>query len=166
METLTEMKERLNLPRINQIGVVVKDIERAVDSLESLFHIGPFTVYEFVPDRHWYKEEPSSLRLLMGKAMWGETEFELIQPLEGRTIHQEFLDLHGEGLQHLGFHVRDFDETFRYLTGMGFEPLMRAESHVEMYGGDLKACYFDTRRVAGIICEIIWKSWLPECQPE
>jgi len=41
---------------------------------------------------------------------------------------------------------------------------MRTETFVEIYDGHLRACYFDTSRVGGVICEIIWKSWLPECQ--
>ena len=39
---------------------------------------------------------------------------------------------------------------------------MRAESYVAAYKGHLKACYFDTRRIGGIIFEIMWKSWLME----
>jgi len=164
MDEIEEMQTKLDLPRVSQIGVVVRDMDRAVDYYESIFGLGPFTVYEFVPDKHWYMEEPSPLKLLMGKAMWGDVEWELLQPLEGKSLHQDFLDTHGEGLQHLGFNVGNYDETFERMKQAGFQPLMRAESYVETYGGNLKACYFDTRRVGGVICEIIWKSWLPECQ--
>jgi hypothetical protein len=37
--------------------------------------------------------------------------------------------------------------------------LMRAETYVETYKGHLKASYFDTRRVGGVIFEIIWREW-------
>ena len=164
MSDVKELQMKLNLPQVSQIGVVVRDMDRAVDYYESIFGLGPFTVYEFVPDKHWYMEEPSPLKLLMGKAMWGDMEWELLQPLEGKSLHQEFLDTHGEGLQHLGFNVKDYDETFGRMKQAGFQPLIRVESYVETYGGDLKACYFDTRPIGGVICEIIWKSWLPECQ--
>ena len=95
----------------------------------------------------------------MGKTMWGKLEWELLQPLEGRSIHQDFLDAHGEGLHHLGFMVHDYEEAMEKMAGAGCIPLMRAESRMEMYGGVLKACYFDTGSVGGVICEIIWRSW-------
>ena len=158
-----DLLKKIGLPPPSQIGVVVRDIERAVDYYGSVFGLGPFTVYEFVPDNHWYMEEPSHLKLRMGKAMWGRLELELLQPLEGKSLHEEFLRTHGEGLQHLGINVRDYDEVFDRMKKEGFQPLMRADTYVETYQGHLKACYFDTRKVGGVILEIIRKSWLPEC---
>jgi 4-hydroxyphenylpyruvate dioxygenase-like putative hemolysin len=98
----------------------------------------------------------------MGKAMWGNVELELIQPLEGESLHTDFLETYGEGLHHLGFNVVNYDVVFERFLQEGFKPLMRAESYVAAYKGHLKACYFDTRRIGGIIFEIIWKSWLME----
>lgn len=163
MNHLNEVISYIDLPRVSQVGVVVKDVQEASRFYTEFFGLGPFTIYEFKPDRHWFMGEPSPLRLMMAKATWGEVELELLQPLEGRSLHQDFLKKHGEGLQHLGFNVSDYWYVNDRMTKAGFEPLMQAESFVEQYGGDLKACYFDTRRVGGVICEIIWKSWLPEC---
>jgi len=157
-----EMTIKLGLPPVSQIGVVVKDMDAAVGYYSSVFGLGPFTVYKFVPEKHWYMERPSPLKLKMGKAMWGDIEWELLQPLEGKSLHQEFLDKQGEGLQHLGFNVPDYDEMFGKFLKSGFKPLMRAETYIDTYKGYLRACYFDTRRVGGVIFEIIWKSWLME----
>jgi methylmalonyl-CoA/ethylmalonyl-CoA epimerase len=155
-----ELKSRLRLPPVSQIGVVVRDTEKAVRYYDSIFGIGPFTVYEWAPDKHWIMEEPSPLKLRMGKAQWGDVELELIQVLEGRSDHTDFLETRGEGLHHLGFNISDYDDLFQRFLREGFKPLMRAESYVSAYDGHLKACYFDTRQVGGILFEIIWKSWL------
>ena len=155
-----ELKARLRLPPVGQLGVVVREMEKVVNYYTSIFGIGPFTVYEWAPDRHWVMEEPSPLKLRMGKAMWGNLELELIQPLEGNSPHRDFLETWGEGLHHLGFHVSDYDEFFRRFLQEGFKPLMRAESYVPAFQGHLKACYFDTRQIGGVLFEIIWKSWL------
>jgi 4-hydroxyphenylpyruvate dioxygenase-like putative hemolysin len=160
MSTSETLREVLALPPVSQIGVVVRDIDKAADYYSAVFGIGPFTIYEFVPEKHWYMEEPSHLKLKMGKAMLGKLEWEMIQPLEGKSLHQEFLQKHGEGLQHLGFNVPNYDEVFKRMRKAGFQPLMRAETYVDTYKGYLRACYFDTRRVGGVIFEIIWKSWL------
>lgn len=157
---MEDLKIKLGLPPISQIGFVVKDMDKAVEYYSSIFKIGPFTVYEFIPEKHWFMEELSYLKLKMGKAAWGDLEFELIQPIEGKSFHREFLETHGEGIQHLGFFVPNYDEMFEKFKAAGFKPVMRAETYVETYKGYLRATYFDTRRIGGIMFEIIWKSWL------
>jgi methylmalonyl-CoA/ethylmalonyl-CoA epimerase len=160
MSGINELKTRLSLPLVSQIGVVVRDVDRAADWYSSVFGLGPFTIYEWVPDRHWVLEEPSYLKLKMGKAQWGGIELELIQPLEGESHHRDFLATVGEGLHHLGFNVNNYDEVYEKFLSQGFKPLMRAESFVAAYNGHLRACYFDTRQIGGVLFEIIWKSWL------
>jgi len=160
MSGIDELKAKLSLPPVSQVGLVVREMEKAVSYFSSVFGIGPFTVYDWTPDKHWVMEEPSYLKLRMGKTMWGDIELELIQPLEGKSLHTDFLQTCGEGLHHLGFNVPNYDEVFECFLQEGFKPLMRAESYVATYRGDLKACYFDTRQIGGIIFEIIWKSWL------
>jgi 4-hydroxyphenylpyruvate dioxygenase-like putative hemolysin len=160
MSDTEKLKARLELPPVSQIGIVVRDIGKAVEYYSTLFGLGPFTVYEFAPEKHWCLEEPSPVRLQMGKTMLGDIEFELIQPLDGNSDHRQFLENRGEGLHHLGFNVPRYDEVFQRFVQEGFQPLMRAESYVPTYKGTVKACYFDTRRVGGVLFEIIWKSWL------
>jgi 4-hydroxyphenylpyruvate dioxygenase-like putative hemolysin len=160
MDSAEKLRAKLELPPVSHMGVVVRDMDKAVKYYSSIFGLGPFTVYEFEPEKHWFMEEPSPLKLMLGKAMWGNIELELIQHLEGKAVHKEFLDTHGEGLQHLGFLVPNYEEMFDKFKKAGFMPLMRAETYVETYKGNLKACYFDTRRVGGIIFEIVWRSWV------
>ena len=165
MSDLTKLSQEMGLPAITQVGVVVADVERAAGFYSQTFGLGPFTIYEFAPDRHWYKGELSPLKVIMAKAMWGPVEYELIQPLEGRSLHLDFLETKGEGLQHLGLNVSNYDQVFKRMVAAGFEPVMRAESYVEQYQGLLKACYFDTREIGGVLLEVIWRSWQPECNP-
>ncbi len=159
MYQVTELRSDLGLPPPFQIGVVVTNAERAAQYYSSVFGIGPFKVYDFAPDKHWYMEEPSYVRFRMGKAAWGALEFELIEPLKGKSMHQEFLHTNGEGIQHLGFAVNDYEMAYDRFRKAGFKPAMRAETAVEACNGYLKACYFDTRSVGGIVFEIIWRSW-------
>lgn len=160
MNSCREFLEKTGLPPPSQIGVVVRDVDRSARHYAALLGIGPFTIYEFAPQNHWYLEEPSPVKFKMGKAMWGLLELELLQPLEGRSLHAEFLASHGEGLQHLGIHVQDYDGVCHRMRKEGFQPLMRAETFVETYQGHLRACYFDTRAVGGVILEVIWRSWV------
>lgn len=158
MNSADKLKAQLELPSVSHIGVVVRDMDKAVEYYSSIFGLGPFTVYEFAPEKQWFLEKPSSFKMKMGKAMWGDVLLELLQPLEGRSLHKEFLDTHGEGMHHLGFLVPNYDEMFDKFKQAGFKPLTRVETYVETYKGNLKACYFDTRRIGGIIFEIVWWS--------
>ena len=43
MAGIDELKIKLGLPPVSQIGVVVRDVNRAADYFSSVFGIGPFT---------------------------------------------------------------------------------------------------------------------------
>jgi methylmalonyl-CoA/ethylmalonyl-CoA epimerase len=160
MHDTEKIRAELSLSPPDHIGVVVRDMDKATEYYSSIFGLGPFTVYELAPEKQWYREKPSSFKLRMGKAMWGNIELELLQPLEGESPHKDFLDTRGEGMQHLGFPVSNYEETFDRFLKAGFTPLARIETYLETYGGNLKACYFENQRVSGIIFEIIWRSWV------
>lgn len=160
MNSVQKLKAKLELPSPGHLGVIVRDMDKAVEYYSSIFEIGPFTVYEFAPEKHWLREEPCPMKLLIGHAMWSNIELELLQPLEGKSLHKEFLETHGEGFQHLAFHIPDYDEMFDKFIKAGFKPLTRAEAYHPVYNGYSRACYFDTRSVGGIIFEICWRSWL------
>jgi len=160
MDEVSQIRKKLNLPPISQLGIVVRDMTKAVDYYSSCFGLGPFTVYESVPNKYWFNGEPSYMKIRQGKAMLGNIEIELIQPLEGKSPFHEFLESQGEGLQHLAFNAPSFEEMYHLFVEAGFKPLMEAEAYVETYQGTVRACHFDTRQIGGVIFEIVWKSWL------
>ena len=160
MDTTENLVERLKLPPVSQIGVCVHNVDRAAEFYSKHFGIGPFNIYEFEAEKYWYKEQPQRLRARQGKAMLGTIELELVQPLIGDSCFGEFLKAHGEGMQHLGFNVPNYDEVFARLVESGFQPLLRVESYVPAYKGFLKASCFDTDKVGGVVFELLYKSWL------
>ncbi|MBN1367916.1 MAG: VOC family protein [Dehalococcoidales bacterium] len=164
MNQLDEVRKQLNLPPPWHIGVVVRDIPTAVDYYSSTFGIGPFEIIEFAPEpgKLWLREKPCSFKLMIAEAMWGNIQFELLQPTEGESPHKEFLDSNGEGLHHLGFLVSDYEKTTAVFKKLGFECLTRVEIYDEKNKGYVKDFYFDTRRIGGFIFEIMWRSWLQD----
>lgn len=160
MNKMDEIRAQLNLPPPCHIGVVVRDTQKAVDYYSSMFGLGPFEISEFAPEKQWVREKPSSFKLTVGQTMWGDIQFELLQPTAGESPHKEFLISQGEGIQHLGFLVPDYEKTFNDFRRLGFECLTSVEGYDEEQKGYFKSCYFDTRRIGGFICEIMWLSWL------
>lgn len=136
---------------IMQVGVVVRDMDKAIKRLSSL-GIGPFESRLLPPDREeWYRGKPHKGNVKISMAQVGDVQLELVQPVEGESVHKEFLDSKGEGIQHVMFAVKDFDKEVARLTKEGAIELLRAK----MPGGRGIA-YFDLN-VGGIIVELVQK---------
>ena len=159
MKDIENLRLGLNLPPVSQIGIVVSDIDKAVEYYTTFFGLGPFTKMDFRPDKYWYRGEPAHMKIRQAKAMWGEIELELMQPIEGESLIHDFLAEQGEGINHLGFFIDNYDEAYEEMICNGFMPMMEAEAEVEDRG-IVKAVWFDTIRVGGVFFELIWRSWL------
>ena len=115
------IEKALNLPPIDQIGFVVKDIEASIKLYDPLF--GPFSTME--PDEMTYVyrgiEEPCKMRLTFGKT--GNIEIELIELISGKSPHKEFLDAGREGIHHIRFIVDDLDKSVTAAKKLKFQPI-------------------------------------------
>ena len=103
---------------ISQIAVVVRDLDASMKAYHDLLGWGPWNVYEHVPPAlHSTHVRGESVEFSM---LGAETDvdgigFELVQPLTGPTIYQEFLDKHGEGVQHIAVmkHTSEESDVFK-----------------------------------------------------
>ena len=137
--------------KIMQVGVVVRDVDKAIDRLSAL-GIGPFESRALPPDREeWYRGKPMKAKFKISMAPIGDVTLELIQPVEGESPHKEFLDSKGEGIQHIMVAVDDFDKEVARLTKKGAVELLRAK-----FPGGRGVAYLDLN-VGGIIVELIQK---------
>ncbi len=134
--------------RLIQVGVVVKDLDKAVERLSSL-GIGPFTPMLLPPEAEQrFRGKPLDAKFKISGARLGEIVLELIQPVEGESPHQEFLDSKGEGIQHIAFAVDDLDREVAKLTKQGVSVLLSANLR------DVRVAYLDLG-VGGLIFELI-----------
>ncbi len=96
-----------------QIGIVVRDIDAAIRRYEDDYGIGPWGVHQFKPGdvkerrEHGQPAEPSTR---IATAMVGRVQWELIQPLDDRSIYARFLAERDEGVHHIAVAAADFDE--------------------------------------------------------
>lgn len=150
-----QIRKKLNLPNLGQVGVVVRDIERAVKYYSAVFGIGPFDIYDFEPQKAWLRgEEVGRIKLRIAIADLGTVKLELIQVIEGELPHRDFLAAHGEGLQHLGFYADNYEEWKAYAKEKGMEILCEAEVEDESRG-KRRAFYMDSGEIGGVLFEII-----------
>jgi len=97
------------------------------------------------------KTHPWKVRI--GFVSLGPVELELIQVLEGRSIHSEFLDLGREGLHHLGFFCTA-GEKERILADAekaGVEVIQGGKS--QYHSGSY--AYLESDKIGGILFELI-----------
>ncbi|MHA2225701.1 MAG: VOC family protein [Candidatus Hodarchaeales archaeon] len=127
--------------KIDQIGIVVQDVEATLKIYKEMFGVEPF----------WTLESAiNSAKLKIGLFYFNEIQMELIQVLEGTSIHSTFLEQRGEGLHHLGFFIDDIQLELAYLEKCGINVLQRGMV-LEM----VKFAYLDTEKSLGIILELI-----------
>ncbi len=142
---------RIKVKAINRIGLVVKDLEKVMESYRKILGIGPWEISELSsPELHdvTYQGKAVTPAWKTGVARSGPMELELIQPISGENIYSDFIEKQGEGIHHIQFLVDDLEETNRIMEEDGYNILMAGE-HLD--GG---FAYYDT--VAPL--KIIWKA--------
>ena len=114
---------RLDLPRIDQVGDVVRDLAATLARDEPLF--GPFTRLDTPLTGVWYRGVPTDVHLSLAFGHSGDIEMEFIQPLSGASPHTEFLAAGREGIHHVRYRVPDAYAAIATLGTIGFSPIWR-----------------------------------------
>ncbi|HVU77054.1 MAG TPA: VOC family protein [Gaiellaceae bacterium] len=138
-----------------QIGIVVPDVEAAIERYRALFGYDDWLVVENGPwNLHGLhvRGEPADFSMRLG--LYGsDPQIELLQPLAGDDILGDWLRRGGRGLHHLGYEVASVDETIAAMDGAGFACLQ----HGYGFGADGSGgfAYFDTERELGYLVEAL-----------
>jgi len=140
---------------IIQVAVVVRDLEAYATRQSSLLGNGAWRVYEFGPHmmtRYEHRGSASTGRTLVALND-AHPQVEILQPLSGRSIHQDWLDEHGEGLHHVAAVVESVDGVVAAATDDHIGVLSSGEG----FGADGsgKFAYLDTQTQLGMILEVI-----------
>ena len=131
-----DIRKQLNLPDLNQVGFVVRDLEAALALYEPMF--GPFSTMDPGPMTYDYRgrEEGCEMRLAFGTS--GDVEIELIEWVSGGCPHKEFLDAGREGMHHLRFIVEDLETTAAHAKAVGYQTIWS-----KRYGEGLAVAYLE-----------------------
>ena len=113
------------------MGLVVNNVDKTIEALTTILGFGPFTKVKYPPD-NWSDEEckkandgqPIEYSIMFAFSVVGNLEFELIQPLSGKSIWREFLDKNGEGVHHVRFSVDEAAPVTDYLKSKGINRLV------------------------------------------
>ena len=145
----SQTRELLDLPSVSQIALVVKDVNKAIDFYREVWNVGPFRVFETEYTDRTYRGNPGNFRMRIALASLGAIYLELIEPLEGESIYDEFLEKNGEGLHHLGFDVERIEDRISAMEKIGIQVLQSGKSP------EVAFAYMDTMALSGFIMEFI-----------
>jgi len=145
--------EKFKLKSIGQIGIVVEDIQKAVESYWNSFGIGPWSIYTAAPPDltdTFIRGKPVSFSMKLAFARVGSMMLELIQPLEGESIYEEFIREKGGGMHHVAtYDVEDMESALSQLEKQGIRVLQRGRWRGASFA------YLDTEKTLGIIVELV-----------
>jgi hypothetical protein len=181
--TLSEMPEVLSdeilsntfLGNVIELAIVTSDHRKTMEGLVKL-GIGPWAIYEFNPDNitdQTYKGAPAEFAIKVCFAKSGNMMWEIMEPLWGPTIFQDYLDKHGDGLQHIAYDCNNcaWDERITELKNRGFKCIQSGK-----WMGKNAFAFFDTADATGTIFETYhfpedWvypqpEEWYPAPPPE
>ena len=98
--------------KIFQIGLVVEDIEKAIQQWETVYHVGPWNRMHFTQDSvsRVVRDESAAKEGFAYNAastMLGDIQIELIEANESVPIFNDFLKKTGGGLHHIKEKIDD-----------------------------------------------------------
>jgi methylmalonyl-CoA/ethylmalonyl-CoA epimerase len=134
-----------------QIGIVVRDLDATLRRYVKDYGIGPWAIHEFNPGNAEDLREDGqpverSWRLAVttvGHVMW-----ELIEPLDDKSVYARFLAEKGEGVHHIAVVTPSFDDTVAAQAKRGDELVLSGT-----FSG-VKVAYLPTDRSLGVVLEI------------
>jgi len=141
---------------IAQVAILVPDLMKAVKHYHEDFGISPWHIYTYgkpLVSQMTYRGEPAEYKMRIGLSYFGPMRIELIQPISGKTIYDEFIQEHGYGVHHFGLLVEDMDSALDLAEKAGYEMIMDGSG----FGldGDGHYAYLDTEDALGVTLELI-----------
>lgn len=137
---------------VHQIGIVVKNVKETIKRYSDIYGIGPWNVWEFnssvVKDMS-VNGKKVNYRMLVATCKSFNVDWELIEPLDEKSIYYDFLNTRGEGLHHINYIIKDFNFIVNYFK--------KNNIPVTQYGnlqGKHIYAYYDTEADAKHIIEI------------
>jgi methylmalonyl-CoA/ethylmalonyl-CoA epimerase len=136
---------------IIQVGILVRDVSETAKRLEKLIGIGPFEILG--PDYRdlTYRGKSGKFKMRIALARAVPIQIELMQPLHGEMIYDEFAKRRGYGLHHLGIKTDNMEESMKEMEEKGFRVIQSGNRP------GVKWAYLSTEDQTDVIFELLEK---------
>lgn len=145
------MQSSSNSVEIIQVGILVRDVEETARRLEKLIGIGPFQILEPEYRDLTFHGKPARFKIRIGLAKAGPIQVELMQPLFGETIYDEYAERKGYGLHHVAIRAENMKQSIKDMKSKGFNVIQSGNRP------GVKWAYLDTEKETGVIFELVEK---------
>ena len=136
---------------IIQVGILVEDAAEAAKKLEKLIGVGPFEILEPEYRDLTYRGKTGKFKIRIALAKAGPIQIELMQPLYGETIYDEFAQRKGYGLHHLGIKTDNMEQSVKEMQEKGFRVIQSGNRPGVKWG------YLNTEDQTDVIFELLEK---------
>lgn len=113
--------ENIDLPPVDQLGLVVRNLDQAVALYDPLF--GPFHRIDGSVPACQFRGRIADVGLQIAFGRSGNLEIELIEWTSGESPHSEFIRSGREGIHHIRFRVEDADAWIARVKPLGYLPI-------------------------------------------
>lgn len=151
-ETSKNISETFGNGVVVQVGIVVKDIEKAIRAYADFLGVEPpaWFLTDSVDVAHTvFQGKPTEARAKLAFFELKNITLELIEPVGGPSTWREFLETQGEGVHHLAFEIKGMDEKASALSQKGMTLLQKGDYEGGRYS------YIDGRARLGVILELL-----------
>lgn len=135
-------------------GVLVKDIDSAMDYYSKKLQIGPWQYFGELQENAEYYGKPHKLCYKAAMAPFGALNLELIQPTAEGSVFYDALQSRGEGVHHVCIEVDDIEEAEETCKAMGFPIIDRVPMYEMEPGFSLGFCFIHGA-VGGLDLELV-----------
>ena len=148
------MSENYSKPKLVQIGLVVRDLDKTMEQFKVLLGAEPHRVIEKSPaapgPKYYLGEERDFFQRVALYEMNG-IEFEILQPYNDRSALTDYLDTYGEGIHHVAFDTDNFDGFEKHLNENGVQLIQTGPNSRHPA---LKWGFFNTNEKLGTMIEV------------
>jgi methylmalonyl-CoA/ethylmalonyl-CoA epimerase len=132
--------KKLNMIRLEHIGIAVKSLESSNELFEKLFD-----------KKHYKIEEVATENVNTSFFKIGHSKIELLEATSPDSPISKFIDKRGEGIHHIAFEVKDIKKEMQRLEKEGFR-ILNAEPK---RGADNKlVCFLHPKSSNGVLVEL------------
>lgn len=130
----------MGIRRIDHTAIAVRDLDEALSRYDALFGAT-------VEDRRRVPDQQVAVAFLK----LGDSQIELIQPLDAHSGVARFLERHGEGLHHIAVEVDDVEEELIRFMSDGIE-LIDSSPRQGAHG---RIAFVHPRGTGGVLLELV-----------
>jgi methylmalonyl-CoA/ethylmalonyl-CoA epimerase len=152
MKPMTQTPTPLGTHTITQIGVIVHNIEEAVQAWSLLLGVPQPDIVTTDPvelAHTEYQQQPTPARARLAFFQMGQVTLELIEPVGEPSTWHDQLSTHGQSLHHIAFEIKGMAHQITLLAEHGMGLIQRGD-----YPGGCYA-YLDGQQRFGTIIELL-----------